>query len=364
MTTRPDTGTETTESSTAFCERVLGMLNDAAAIHQIALGHRLGLFDALAALAEASSDELAARCQLHERYVREWLSAMTTAGIVDYDADRARFALPAAHAGWLTRAAAPDNLAVTAQFVPMFGAVFERIAECFRTGDGLGYGDCPGFHEIMAEDSAQTVVAALFEAIVPLVPGLSERLDEGIDVLDAGCGSGRALLALAEAFPRSRFTGIDLCAEALEAGIRAANRRGLDNVVFVEQDLCAGRLPSQFDLITTFDAVHDQADPHGLLKAIARALRPGGVYLMQEIAGSSRLENNLDHPLATFLYTISTMHCIPVSIGQGGPGLGTLWGTEQAEALLRSSGFDDIHEHRLAHDPFNVYFVARAGRGE
>jgi len=345
-----------------FAEHYLGMLNAAAAVNMVALGHRLGLFDALAELAEASDRALARHAGLDRRYVREWLSSMTTAGIVEYDPAVEAFQLPAAHAACLTRAAAPDNLAVTAQFLPLLAAAIDGIADCFRTGKGLPYSAYPCFHDVMAEDSAQTVVAALHTHILPLIPGLVDRLQQGIDVLDAGCGRGRALLALAEAFPRSRFTGYDLCSDAIAGAIEAATRTRLDNVRFETRDLRDFDQPGRFDFVTTFDAVHDQADPAGLLAGIARALRPGGVYLMQDIAGSSHLENNLDHPLATFLYTVSTFHCTPVSLGQGGPGLGTLWGKELAVEMLRGAGFLHIETHTLDHDPFNLYFVARTGR--
>ena len=115
------------------------------------------------------------------------------------------------------------------------------------------------------------------------------------------------------------------------------------------------------DLITTFDAVHDQKDPQALIASLHAALRPGGLYLMQDIAGSARLENNLDFPMAAYLYAISCLHRMPVSLGQGGAGLGTMWGWETAEAMLKEAGFPVPERHILPHDPMNVWFISRKG---
>ncbi len=343
----------------AFAEKVGGIVNSGAIAVMLSLGHRAGLFDALAALPPATSARIAEQAGLAERYVREWLAVMVTGGIVLFDPVDGTYRLPAEHAASLTRGAVLGNLAVYAQFVPMAGAVQEGILKCFETGEGLGYDDYPCFHSIMAEDSEQTVVAALFSHVLPLVPELDARLKQGIDVLDAGCGAGRGLVALARRYPNSRFVGIDLCVDAVEKGRRLAAEKGLENLVFEARDLTGFRQPGSFDLITSFDALHDQKDPQGLVAALHDALRPEGVYLVQDIGGSERLENNLDFPFAAFLYTASCTHCTPVSLGQGGPGLGTMWGWETAEAMLRTAGFEKLERHVLDHDPMNVWFVAR-----
>jgi 2-polyprenyl-3-methyl-5-hydroxy-6-metoxy-1,4-benzoquinol methylase len=343
----------------AFADEIGQTLNAGAVTVMISIGHRTGLFDVLARMAPASSRAVAQAAQLAERYVREWLAVMVSGGIVTYDADRRTYALPAEHAACLTRDGALGNLAVYAQSVAMMGAVQEPILECFETGAGMRYEDYPRFHEFMAEDSAQTVTAQLFSAILPLVDGLEAALARGIDVLDAGCGRGSALLALATRFPQSRFTGYDLCADAIDVATTAARHAGLDNVRFGACDLSELAETSAYDLITSFDAVHDQRDPQDLLRRLARALRPGGTYLMQDIGGSSRLENNGDFAMAPLLYAISCVHCTPVSLGQGGTGLGTMWGWETALEMLQHAGFGVIDKHVLPHDTMNVWFVAR-----
>jgi 2-polyprenyl-3-methyl-5-hydroxy-6-metoxy-1,4-benzoquinol methylase len=209
----------------------------------------------------------------------------------------------------------------------------------------------------MAEDSELSVVGGIEDVLNELLPAMVKRLNVGVDVLDAGCGSGRALIKLAGLFPLSRFTGYDLCADAVAAAQATADAAGLHNVTFAARDLSEWNESASFDLITSFDAIHDTRDPAGLLRAIARALRPGGVHLMQDIGGSAKLENNLDFPFASFLYSISCAHCTPVSLAQGGAGLGAMWGWETALEMLNSAGFAQVSRHTFPHDPMNIWFV-------
>jgi len=345
----------------AFAERVGETINAGAVAVMLSIGHRAGLFDVLAGLPPATSQRIAEAARLSERYVREWLAVMVTGGIVTYvPADRT-YALQAEHAACLTRGAPLGNLAVYAQIIPLMGSLQDRILDCFASGEGTIYGDYPHFHQFMSEDSDMSVVAQLFDVLLPLVPGLHERLTAGIHVLDAGCGRGHALLALAERFPESRFTGYDLCTDAIAHAQREAAERGLANVHFAERDLTGFDEAEQYDFVTSFDAVHDQKDPQGLLNGLYGALRSGGIYLMQDIGGSVHLENNMDFPMASMLYAISCTHCTPVSLGQGGAGLGTMWGHETAQAMLEQAGFGAVEKHVLPHDPMNVWFVSRKG---
>ena len=341
----------------AFQNRLADVLNGSAVALMLSVGHRTGLFDAMAGMPPATSDEIAAAAGQNERYVREWLAVMVTGGIVAYDPERRTYRLPAAHAASLTRGAPLGNLAVYAQLATMAAAVEPRLLQAFRTGEGIPYDAYPCFHQVMSEDSAQTVVAGIEDTIATLAPDLIGRLEAGIDVLDAGCGAGRAAIALARRFPASRFVGWDLCEDAIGMAKEAAE--AVDNVGFAVRDLTYLDDEGAFDLVTSFDAVHDQKDPARLPAAIRRALRPGGVHLMQDIGGSARLENNLGFPFAPFLYAVSTVHCTPVSLAQGGTGLGTMWGWETAEAMLKAAGFARTERHVLAHDPMNVWFVSR-----
>jgi 2-polyprenyl-3-methyl-5-hydroxy-6-metoxy-1,4-benzoquinol methylase len=259
----------------------------------------------------------------------------------------------------LTRAASPNNIAAAMQFFPLLGGVEEQIIACFRHGGGVPYSAFPRFHEIMAEESNQTVVSALIDHILPLAPGLIESLQSGIEVLDIGCGSGYAINLMARVFPDSRFTGFDLSDEAVARANAEAERAGLSNVRFEAKDVTTLNGGSRFGLITAFDAIHDQAQPATVLRGISNALLDDGVFLMQDIAGSSHLEKNFDHPVAPYLYSISCLHCMTVSLAQNGEGLGTMWGEEQARRMLAEAGFTKLEVRQLPHDIMNNYFIAR-----
>jgi 2-polyprenyl-3-methyl-5-hydroxy-6-metoxy-1,4-benzoquinol methylase len=344
----------------AFAGRILAALNNGALCLMVSVGHRTGLFDVMGGLAPALSEEIAARAGLNERYVREWLGAMVTAGVVQVDPATTRFSLPTEHATFLTRAAAADNMAVFAQYIAVMGCVEDDIVECFRKGGGVAYERFARFHEVMAEDSGQSVLSSLESHILPLVPGLTERLAKGIRVLDAGCGRGRIMNRLAELYPRSRFLGMDLSPDAIEFARQEARKKGLNNAEFVPADLGGfdqTAEPESFDFITTFDAIHDQAKPLNVLKGICRALKADGVYLMQDIKGSSFVHKNIAHPIGTFLYAISCMHCMTVSLAQGGEGLGAMWGEEKTREYLQKAGFGSVEKHELAHDIQNNWYV-------
>ena len=342
----------------AFTGRLLGALNEGALMLMVSIGHRTRLFDVLAERGSSTSAELAQAAGLDERYVREWLGAMAVGGVIDYDTVARRYTLPAEHASVLTRGAAV-NLAASAQFLPVLASVEDQVVDCFAKGGGVPYDAYPRFHEVMAEESDQTVVAALEAHILPLVPGLTEALRDGIDVLDVGCGRGRALAKLAAAHPASRFVGFDLSAEAVAEGNARAAAAGLRNLRLEVRDVAAIEDEGRFDLVTAFDAIHDQARPDRVLERIRASLKPLGLFLMQDIGASRDVEKNFAHPLGPWLYTISCMHCMTVSLAQGGAGLGTVWGEETAAEMLREAGFGRVAAHRLPHDIINVYFVAR-----
>jgi ubiquinone/menaquinone biosynthesis C-methylase UbiE len=344
----------------AFAGKILAALNDGSLCLMVSIGHRTGLFDVMSRSAPARSEEIAARSGLNERYVREWLGAMVTGGVVGFDPATGCYSLPAEHAAFLTRKAAADNMAVFMQYIAVMGSVEDDIIECFRKGGGVPYEKFPRFHEVMAEDSGQSALSTLESHILPLVPGLTERLAGGIRMLDAGCGRGLILARLAELYPRSRFVGMDLSLEATGHARDKAAKAGLGNIEFIAADLSTFDTtaePEAFDFVTTFDAVHDQARPLNVLRGIHRTLRSDGVYLMQDISGTSHVHKDIEHPIGTFLYTISCMHCMTVSLAQGGEGLGAMWGEEKTREYLQKAGFRSITTKRLAHDFQNNWYV-------
>jgi ubiquinone/menaquinone biosynthesis C-methylase UbiE len=287
---------------------------------------------------------------------------MVTGRIINMEPHSMRFSLPPEHAASLTRAAGADNVAVFTQYLALLGSVEDDIVECFKKGGGVPYSKVPRFHEVMAEDSGQSVLSSLERHVLPLVPGLQEQLAAGIHVLDLGCGRGRIMNRLAEAYPRSRFTGIDLSSEAIQFAWGEAADKRLRNIEFIVADLSDFDIKAEieaFDWVATFDAIHDQAKPLNVLKGIYRTLKPNGIYLMQDIKGSSYVHKNLDHPLAPFLYTVSCMGCMTVSLAQGGEGLGAMWGEEKTREYLKKAGFRSIVKHELAHDIQNNWYVIR-----
>src|SRR3984893_8227427 len=215
-----------TEGSTEFAKRMLRTMNEAALALMVSVGHRTGLFDVMAAMPAATSAEIASRASLDERYVREWLAVMTTGRIVEHAGAAVSYSLPAGHAAWLTRAAGMDNLAAGMQYIGLMALVEDQIVDCFRHGGGVPYAAFPRFQAVMAEDSGAVHDATLVDVTLPLVPGLTDRLRAGIDVADVGCGSGHAVNLMAEAFPRSRFTGFDFSDAGLAAARPGGERRG------------------------------------------------------------------------------------------------------------------------------------------
>jgi cyclopropane fatty-acyl-phospholipid synthase-like methyltransferase len=184
------------------------------------------------------------------------------------------------------------------------GGVEDKIVKCFKHGGGVPYEDFnTRFHEVMAEDSGQSVLSSLFSHILPLIPGITNKLRDGIDVMDLGCGRGIALRMLAKEYPNSRFIGYDLSKEAIKFARENAEREGLKNIIYEVKDLTNFDIVEKYDFITTFDAIHDQARPDLVLQGIYRALKDDGVYLMQDISASHHHHKNIDHPME-FYYTL------------------------------------------------------------
>jgi len=357
MTDNPSYNTSKAEN---FATSLIEMLNKSSLALMTSIGHRTGLFDAMAEMHYATSDEIAVKTSLNERYIREWLGALVTAGVVDYEPSSKKYFLPREHAAFLTRKAGADNLAVFSQYMAVMGEVEDSIIACFKNGGGVPYSKFHRFHEVMAEDSGQSVLSSLESHVLPLVSGLVDQLNTGIEVLDVGCGSGRIINRMASQFPNSRFTGIDLSEEAIDRASSAASQMKLKNVEYLIRDLSDFDQTApveKYDFIATFDAIHDQGKPLNVLKGIYRALKQDGVYLMQDISGTGHLEEDVKHPIGTFLYTISCMHCMTVSLAQDGEGLGAMWGESKTIEYLNKAGFNQVVTNKLAHDIQNNWYV-------
>jgi len=340
-----------------FARKLFGFYTSGVLTLMVDIGHRTGLFEAVAK-GPGGSQEIAARARLSERYVREWLCALATGGVLEYDAASRTFSLPPEHAVCLTGTSS-RNLAAASQGLPMLAARLARVVECFRNGGGVPYSEYrPDFTEFMDASWRLLYDGLLIKGFLPAAQGLPERLERGIRVADLGCGTGHAINLMARQYPNSTFVGYDLGEDAVVRARAEASQMGVSNARFEVLDVT--RLPGEpkFDLLTSFDAIHDQRDPATVLRRAAGALLPDGVYLMIEPKASSRLEDNIGSPFTPYMYGVSVLHCMTVSLAEGGAGLGTAWGTETARRMLDEAGFKSV-DVVDAPGPQNSIFICR-----
>ena len=248
----------------------------------------------------STSRQIANAAGLNERYVREWLNTMAPGKIVTYAPESRNYTLPAEHAAVLTKAAGPGNVATFARMLPILSKVEPSIVDSFRHGGGVFYDQFQDFMALWADVNAQTFERTLVTKVIPLMPEVVAALNAGIDALDIGCGEGHSTNLLAQAYPRSRFTGYDLREGALEEARAKAASLGLRNVQFVRQDLGTLDERGAYELVTAFDVIHDQAQPRTVLKNVATVLKQDGTFLMVDIKASSDVQENLDIPWAHF----------------------------------------------------------------
>jgi SAM-dependent methyltransferase len=319
------------------------------------IGDEVGLWKDLAQRGPATSAELAGRTGLAERPVREWLHAMTAAGYIAHAPDSGAFRLPAEHVPVLAQESGAVFFGGVHQELVGLTRPLDRIVESFRTGRGVPQSAYPE----MAYDGMDRFTAGWFENLllpvwIPAV-GLNERLEAGIDVADVGCGRGRALVKMAKAFPRSRFVGYDVYSPNIAKAKKLAEEAGVaDRVSFVELD-ASERLPVAFDLITTFDVIHDAVDPRGLLRSIHKSLKKDGKYLCLDINCSPKLDQNAG-PLGSLFYGCSVLYCMTTSLAHGGAGLGTCGLHEpKLRELGGEAGFTRIRRVPLE-NPFNILY--------
>jgi hypothetical protein len=339
-----------------FGQALIGIYSGAVLTYLIGVGHETGLFEA--ARDPATSSELAQRTGLSERYVREWLGAMTTGGLFTYASESGVYELPPEHARLLTGPTAA-NAAPMSQFLTHFATLLPSLVECFRHGGGIPYSEFrPQFTDRMDDVWRRIYDEKLVDGFIAPVAGLPERLHAGIDALDIGCGTGHAANLLARAFPASRFVGYDIAQDAIAAATAEAEAMGLTNSRFEVLDVT--QLPSEpkFDLIMAFDAIHDQIDPVAVLGNVRRLLAEDGLFLMIDFKFSSNLEDNIGNPFAPLYYGISTMHCMTISLAEGGAGLGAVWGIQTARRMLADAGFSAV-EVLDSPRPQNCIYVCR-----
>jgi SAM-dependent methyltransferase len=325
----------------AFGGRLLDLLTGHVLTSLIGIGHRIGLFET-AARGPATCPELAERAGLDERYVREWLGAMVTGRIFEYEPDTARFTLPAEHAALLTGARSA-NVGPVAGMLVNLGVVVPSVRRCFTEGGGVPFAEYAAVAgDTLGENWRNVYDEHLVDGFLGAVPGLLDRLRAGVRVLDLGCGTGRAINLMAREFPASRFVGLDLAPDAIALAEAERTAKGLDNAEFVVGDAAALATDPRYEVITAFDSIHDQRAPEAVLGRVRAALAPDGVFVMVDGNYASRVEDNVDNPYAPMGYGISLLFCLPTSRADGGGGLGLLWGREVARRMLAEAGFGQV----------------------
>jgi 2-polyprenyl-3-methyl-5-hydroxy-6-metoxy-1,4-benzoquinol methylase len=343
----------------AFVHKVLGDTSATLTTTLAVLGDRLGLFKDLAAHGPATSDELASRMGINERYSREWLGGMASAGYLEYDPATRRFTLPPEHVPALAQEGGPVFFGGIYQELPALTGVLDQLTVAFRAGGGVpqsAYSD-------HMWDGLERFTNLWFENLLtqqwlPAMPDVQAKLERGAQVADVGCGRGRALIKLAQAFPTSRYMGYDVFGPTIERAVANARAAGVaDRVRFAQRDVSKG-LSEQYDVITTFDVVHDAVDPVGLLRTIRQGLQADGIYVCLDINCSEKLEENRG-PLGAMFHGFSVLYCMTTSLAGGGMGLGTLGFHEpKVRELCAEAGFSSIRRVPLD-NPFNNLYEIR-----
>jgi 2-polyprenyl-3-methyl-5-hydroxy-6-metoxy-1,4-benzoquinol methylase len=343
----------------AFAGRVTGDTSAWMVTTMAMIGDRLGLWRALADTRPVTSTELAQRTGTAERYIQEWLSSMAAYGYLTYEPGTERFALPAAHAPVL---ATEGPVFFGGLHHALYGltGTLGQVVEAFRHGGGVplsSYND-DWWHGL------ERFTSGWFDHLLPQVwlpamPDVHMLLQRGADVADIGCGRGQALIRLAQAYPAGRYVGYDIHADSIAAARASADAAGVaDQVRFECHDVAAG-IPGDYDVITTFDVIHDAADPSQLLRVIRGALRPDGRYVCLDINASHRLQDNAG-PLAAYFYGVSILFCLTTSLAQGGAGLGTCGFNEHtARRMCAEAGFGTVRRVEID-NPFNILYEVAA----
>ncbi|MHC4226670.1 MAG: class I SAM-dependent methyltransferase [Planctomycetota bacterium] len=346
----------------AFVGKVLADTTGMTVTLMAHLGDRLGIFKELAANGPATNDQLAGRAGINERYAREWLSAMACAGYLEYDPVSSQFTLPAEHAPVLAQEYGPFFFGGTHQMLVGMLGVLDKVERAFRDGGGVPQS---AYHDHfwcgLERFTGAWFENLLVDAWIPAVPDVQAKLENGAtvanvcSVADVGCGWGRALIKLAQTYPNSRYVGYDIFEPTIAEAAANSEKAGVsDRVSFRHLDVAEG-LPEQYDVITTFDVIHDMVNPRGALQAIRQALKPDGTYLLLEINCSDKLEENFG-PIGALFYSVSVLYCMSTSLAENGEGLGTCGlPPSKVRELCEEAGFSSVRQLPLE-NPFNILY--------
>lgn len=342
----------------AFMGKMVGDMGAANGGALVILGARLGLYRALAEAGPSTSQELAERTGTHERYVREWLSAQAAAGYVEYDAAAGRFFMAPEQIMALADEDSPVYVASAFQLTASIYMDEPKIAEAFRSGQGVGWHEHSDCLFCGVEQFFRTGYRAhLIQEWLPALDGAVARLQAGAKVADIGCGHGASTIIMAQAYPNSHFVGLDYHEASIDRAREAASAAGSPANLAFEVASAKDSPGEGYDMVTVFDALHDMGDPVGAARRVREMLKEDGIFMIVEpMAGDSLVDNM--NPVGRMYYAASTMICTPGSLAQEvGLGLGAQAGPKRLREVLNEAGFTRV---RVATEtPFNLILEAR-----
>ncbi|KKM87942.1 hypothetical protein LCGC14_1263850 [marine sediment metagenome] len=328
-----------------FMKKVIKDISGTLTIAMCAIGDRLGLFKDLHINGPATSSELAKRNNINERYAREWLYALGAAGYLKYNKSNQQFSLPSNHAPILAQELGPMFLGGHIEQMPSLWNVFNQVLKAFQRGGGVNQTN----YDQYWWEGIERVTAISFENLlvqkwIPVTSDIQSRLKKGIMVADIGCGHGRALIKLAQTFPKSTYIGYDIHEPNIARAIENAKHFGVEDRVFFKQLDIENGIPEQYDLITTFDVIHDLKNPLKTLNVIRKALKAEGTYLLLDFKSSDNLEENFGS-IGALMYGFSVFFCMTTSLAVGGEGLGTLgMPPSKVKELCLKAGFSIVNQ--------------------
>jgi SAM-dependent methyltransferase len=341
----------------AFLGRFVGDLGAAVHTGMAVIGEKLGLYKALAE-GPMTPAELAAKTSTDERYVREWLASQAAGGYVTYNEKTNQFSLDEEQAFTLAKEDSPAYLPGAFQAALGALAAVPRIADCFRTGAGMGWGEHNENVFFGTEKFFRPGYAAnLVSAWIPALEGVQTKLQAGARVADVGCGLGSSTILMAKAFPKSQFFGFDYHDKSIAAAREASKREGVDGRASFAVASAKDFPGKDYDLVTVFDCLHDMGDPAGAAKHVRESLTKDGTWMIVEPFAHDTLKDNLN-PVGRVYYSFSTLLCTPCSRSQE---VGLCLGAQSGEARMRevvtSGGFSRFR--RATETPFNLVYEAR-----